>query len=99
MQLNKNSAYTSQLESTDYNINAVSLEEKIRCLLANNSPIDSISPMLYTDRKDGVLPQTDIRTDRWEIAVETADKVNASLAAARQTSIEKGINVNEVTTE
>lgn len=83
MERTKKCSYNTTLTTDNYTCNAQSLEEKIAGLLANNSPIDSISPMYYTEKKDGVKPETDIRTDRWEIAVDTADKVNASLIAAR----------------
>ena len=45
-----------------------SIEEKVRRVVMSKEPIEAISPMIYTERKDGVLPEYDIRTDRWEIA-------------------------------
>lgn len=45
-----------------------SIEEKVRRVVMSNEPIEAISPMIYTERKDGVKPEYDIRTDRWEIA-------------------------------
>lgn len=58
-----------------------SIEEKIRKARANNTPNESISPLLYTDSKDGVLPQYDIRTDRFDIALDASDHYMASEAA------------------
>lgn len=75
--------HKTQLRTKDYTTDAMSLEEKVRSLLETNSPIDSISPMYYTERKDGVKPETDIRTDRFEIALDACDKIHASLASAR----------------
>lgn len=52
-----------------------SLEEKIRRQVSTKAPIENISPMLYTERKDGVKPEYDIRTDRWELAQKTMNGV------------------------
>lgn len=35
--------------------------------------------MSYTERKDGVLPEYDIRTDRFEIAREAQDRLNQGI--------------------
>lgn len=60
---------------------AETIEEKIRKIIENNEPITDGAPIIYTEKKDGVLPQYDIRTDRWEIAQKAMDKVNASKIA------------------
>lgn len=60
-----------------------SLEEKVRRITTTREPIENSAPMIYTDRKDGVLPQYDIRTDRWEIAQNAMDKVQAMEIAKR----------------
>lgn len=39
--------------------------------------------LLYTERKDGVLPLTNIRTDRFDIAMEAIDTVERSRVARR----------------
>ena len=44
------------------------IEDKVRRVTLNNEPIEDTAPLIYTERKDGVLPQYDIRTDKWEIA-------------------------------
>ena len=40
------------------------IEEKIRRITNNKEPITDGAPLVYTDRKDGVRPEYDIRTDR-----------------------------------
>lgn len=50
------------------------LEQKISRIVNNKEPITDGAPLLYTDRKDGVQPQTNITTDKWEIAVEATEK-------------------------
>ena len=57
------------------------IEQKIRRVVENKEPITDGAPIVYTERKDGVLPQFNIRTDKWEIALEAMDKVQASRIA------------------
>lgn len=42
---------------------------------------DGVFPTIYTEKKDGVQPEYDIRTDRFEIALEAMDKINQSAAS------------------
>ena len=53
-----------------------SIENKVRRITENNEPISDGAPIIYTNRKDGVLPAYNIRTDRWEIAQAAMDAVN-----------------------
>lgn len=73
---------------TNFDINesveGSSIEEKMRETTLNGQPIESAAPLLYTDKKDGVLPEYDIRTDRWSIAQATVDKVVRSQVAKSQ---------------
>lgn len=73
----------SQIE-TDFLELGESIEEKMRRVTQSNEPIENVAPMLYTERKDGVLPETDIRTDRWDIAMEAMGKVEKSIVAKRE---------------
>lgn len=63
------------------------IEQKIRRIVNNKEPITDGAPIIYTDRKEGVKPQYDIRTDRWEIAVEATDMVTKSHTAKREMAI------------
>ncbi|AXH75283.1 MAG: hypothetical protein [Microviridae sp.] len=60
------------------------IENKIRRIVNNKEAITDGAPLIYTDRKDGVRPETDIRTDRFEIAVEAMDKVSRAQIAKRE---------------
>lgn len=60
------------------------IEQKIRRIMSNGEPISDGAPLVYTERKDGVQPAYDIRTDRFEIAVEAMDKVTKSHKAKRE---------------
>ena len=46
------------------------IEQKVRRIMLNNEPIEDTAPTLFTKRKDGVLPETDVRNDKWETAIE-----------------------------
>lgn len=61
----------------------ITIEEKIRKIVENNEPITDSSPIIYTNRDDGVLPAYDIRTDRWDVAIDAMDKVNKTNIARR----------------
>lgn len=66
------------------------IEAKIRRMLLNKEPIKDPGTMLqYSDRADGVLPEYDIRTDKWENAVELADKVQKTYQAQRDERLGK----------
>lgn len=60
------------------------LETKIERIVHNNEPIKDGAPLLFTERKDGVRASTNIRTDRWEIAIDGMDKVQKSYQARRE---------------
>ncbi|MEM0173216.1 MAG: hypothetical protein QXI16_01765 [Sulfolobaceae archaeon] len=45
--------------------------------------------MIYTNRKDGVLPGYNIRTDRFDVAIDAMDKVAMSKLAKRMEYINK----------
>lgn len=57
-------------------------EVKLRKIIngeANNME-DGVFPTIYTEKKDGVQPEFDIRTDRFEVAINAIDKINQSTA-------------------
>ncbi len=82
---------------TNFDINesveGQSIEEKMRETTMNGQPIESAAPLLYTDKKDGVLPQYDIRTDRWDIALQTTDKITRTQIAKSQDSQQNNPNL------
>ena len=60
------------------------IEEKIRRITNNKEPITDGAPLVYTERKDGVRPEFDIRTDRFEIAVDAMDRIAKEKIAKRE---------------
>lgn len=79
----------SQISDTKNLFEGESLEREIERLTTEKTPIESVSPPIYTENKEGVLPQYDIRTDRWDIAMEAMDSVAASYRAKRDDYIKK----------
>lgn len=60
------------------------IEFKIERKVNNGEPMNEPGvQLLYTERAKGVLPETDIRTDRFEVAIEATDKIAKSFAARR----------------
>lgn len=50
---------------------------KVRRILDENEPLTDGAPLIYTPKEDGVKPEYDIRTDKWQIAINAMDRVNA----------------------
>lgn len=57
-------------------------EVKLRKIISGeaNDMEDGVFPTIYTEKKDGVQPEFDIRTDRFEVAIDAIDKINQSVA-------------------
>lgn len=61
-----------------------SIEQKVNRIVNNKEAIKDGAPVIYTERKDGVMAGYNIRTDRWDEAVEAMDKVHKSKIAKRE---------------
>lgn len=84
----------NRITSTTIEINqsmeGETIEQKIQRIVNNKEPITDGAPVQYTERKDGVRPEYDIRTDRWDLAVEAMDKVSKQKIAKRMEVIKGG---------
>lgn len=70
------------IDDTNLTYQAEPREVKLRKIIngeANNME-DGVFPTIYTEKKDGVQPEFDIRTDRFEVAIDAIDKINQSIA-------------------
>ena len=72
----------TQIEGADH-YKGECIEEKVRRIAENKEPIEDSSPLLHTNRKDGVNADYNIRTDRWDVAIEAMDKVAKAKIAQR----------------
>lgn len=60
------------------------IEVKCAKIIQTNEPISEGVPLIFTEKKDGVRPETNIRTDRWEIANDAMGAVNKTKIAVSQ---------------
>lgn len=63
------------------------IEQKVERIMSNGEAIEDVAPLIYTERADGVQPQYDIRTDRWDVAIDAMDYVTKSEIAKRDNVI------------
>lgn len=62
-----------------------SIETKIQRMMNNGEPMDgSGAALIYTQRDEGVRADTDIRTDRMEIAMDAMDVATKTVTASRE---------------
>lgn len=87
--LKKNIDTSSSIKNVDY-LEGETIEIKIARILANNEPITDGAPLIYNEREDGVNADTNIRTDRWEVALHANDVVTKSKLAQRMGDTEAG---------
>lgn len=68
------------INNPDLTYQAEPREVKLRKIISGESSSmeDGVFPTIYTEKKDGVMPEYDIRTDRFEVAIEAIDKINQS---------------------
>lgn len=65
------------------------IENKCARIVQNNEPISDGAPPIYTEKKDGVVPAYDIRTDRWDVALTAMDKVQGARIAKSKEYMKK----------
>lgn len=70
------------IDNPDLTYEAEPREVKLRKIISGESSNmeDGVFPTIYTEKRDGVLPEYDIRTDRFEVAIDAMDKINQSAA-------------------
>lgn len=84
----------SQLKSNEV-YEGESIETKVSRIINEKAPIEDGAPIIFTERTDGVLPSYNIRTDRWDVAIDAMDKVNKAKIAKREEFLNgnKGLDV------
>lgn len=61
-----------------------SIEAKVRRILSNDEPIKDGVQETYTQRSEGVKPENDPRTDKWDIAIEGTTKAQNNTLRQRE---------------
>lgn len=59
------------------------LENVLARMLSNGEVIGTEAPLIYTERREGVGAAYNIRTDRFDLAIDGMTKVEASRVAKR----------------
>ena len=67
----------------------ITIEEKVRRWFENKEPIDESAELIFTERKDGVEPAYNIRTDKWDLACVAMDAVQRDYLAKRNQRIKE----------
>lgn len=75
--------FTSGLEMGE-SYEGETMERMVERLTTSKEPIKQGTALIYTARKEGVLAEHDIRTDRWDIAISKMGEVQKSLLAKRE---------------
>lgn len=73
-------------------IEGETIEQKIERIVTNREPITDGAPIIYMERKDGIQPQYDVRTDRWDLGLDAMDKVTKSKIAKRDNNLKEDKN-------
>lgn len=71
------------------NLEGETIEMKMNRVLNNKEPITDGAPIIYMERKDGVKEEYDVRTDRFDFALDAVDKINKSKLAKRDAKIKE----------
>lgn len=81
--MNRKTVVETYVFDVNNSYEAVPLEWEIEKIVTQKSPIEASSPQIFTERKDGVKAETNIRTDRFEIAEAAMDRVSKEKIAKR----------------
>ena len=65
------------------------IEHRIERILNNNEPVIDETGVIYTEKADGVRPEFNIKTDRFEIAVDGKNLIEKQSIARAEAKAEK----------
>lgn len=60
------------------------LEQKIQAMMNNEEPIVGTDELIFTKKRDGILPMYDPRGDRFDAAIEAINDITMSAIAKRK---------------
>lgn len=61
------------------------IEDKVIRIITTNEPITDGAPIVYTEYREGVRPEYNLRTDKFDLAIDAMDKVHATNIARSKT--------------
>lgn len=77
---------TSIKRNTSYQ--GETIEHKIDRIINNREPITDGAPLIYEEREEGVKPEHNIRTDRFDLAIDAMTVVTKTELAKRKKRID-----------
>ena len=66
----------------------LTIEQRLRDMKENNEPISDRAQIIFTERKDGVKPEYDIRTDKFDTMLERITQATDKMRDIRAKKIE-----------
>lgn len=92
---NKKVATKAKINTNQFLREGESIEQKLRRVTATKEPIEcDFTPEIYQERKAGVDPMCDIRTDKFEMAQAACDKMSRTYLLARMNRDDYGKDEN-----
>lgn len=82
--------------TVDLTLDGESIEDFLRKQKESKTPIQATANIGYSERKDGVLPMYDIRTDKWNIFQSEQHRVYADTFAQMQKEINDAAQNGEI---
>lgn len=64
------------------------IEQKVDRMMNNNEPITDSADIIYTERREGILPGYNIRTDRFDVAIDAMTAIDKTFKAKREDRIQ-----------
>ena len=58
-----------------------SIETRVRKMVESGEPITDTAPLIYTEKKDGIISDYDIRSDKFDVALEALDTLGKTSIA------------------
>lgn len=75
---------------------AKSIETELEEIITQKKPVEATAPLIYTEKKDGVIEDFDIRTDKWEAMQRAANYVNEQKREYRKADMEGRIKDGQI---
>lgn len=84
MYTQKTTRHKSQLKTAKKPIEDKMLEYKIESMIKNEEPITGTAELIYTKKRDGVLPAYNPRTDKFDNTIEAINNITLSAISKRK---------------
>lgn len=82
MAYKKSSVYSTSILGNE-TVEGKTIEQKVEGMINNKEPLTDGAPIIHQERKDGVRQEYNIRTDRFELAIDGHDAITKTELAKR----------------